>query len=327
MAPFPDATVLTYTYKTIGTHPIDIDIVIPHSLSPGPHPLIVNYHGGFLITGARNYAPFLAPWIPSYAASRSAILVSADYRLLPESRGIDIVADLEDSWAWIQTRLNDVLRQAGGGHQVDLGRVLVLGASAGGYCALQMALSFPREIQACLPIYPVLDYHGEFFTKGPGRLGLNMSGLPAEEYDEHTIDAHLANTTDGAVVSAAGDEVRNQLARTIVFHGRINEFMGTEKVVFPFLRVQDGATLPGRVWIMHGKDDSAVPLKGSERFVELVGEKCPESQVRLTIRTGEHGFDAGAKLDEEWLKEGLEWLEGSWLQGTSSRVVSMETCN
>jgi acetyl esterase/lipase len=313
MSAFPNSTVLTSTYKTVDSHPILIDTVIPDGLGPGTHPLIVNYHGGFLITGSRNYAPFLAPWIPAYAASRSAILVSPDYRLLPEATGVDIVADLKDSWSWIQTRLNELLAQHGGGHQVDLSKILVLGASAGGYCALQVGLNLPGEVKACMPIYPVLDYHGEFFSKGPGKLGLRLSGNPASAYDEKKIDEHLAKMEAGVVVSAAGDEVRNQLAGAIVFHGRINEFMGNERECFPFLRVEDGAKLPEKVWIIHGYEDSAVPVEGSKKFVKLAEERCPESQVRLTVRPGEHGFDAGAKLDDEWLKEGLEWLEISWL--------------
>ena len=39
------------TYKTVNEHPIGVDVLIPKKLEPGTkkHPLIIRFHGGFLV--------------------------------------------------------------------------------------------------------------------------------------------------------------------------------------------------------------------------------------------------------------------------------------
>jgi hypothetical protein len=44
-----------------------------------------------------------------------------------------------------------------GEHTADLSRVLLTGASAGGYCALQQALDHPNGVRAVLLQYPMID--------------------------------------------------------------------------------------------------------------------------------------------------------------------------
>ena len=44
------------------------------------------------------------------------------------------------------------------------------------------------------------------------------------------------------------------------------------------------------VLIVHGREDSAVPVAGSERFVEALKTKLPGNPVRLDVRAGDHEF-------------------------------------
>lgn len=61
-------------------------------------------------------------------------------------------------------------------------------------------------------------------------------------------------------------------------------------------------------FILHGNEDSAVPVSGSERFVEALKKTLPGSAIRLDVRPGDHGFDGDATLKEDWLKEDVEFI-------------------
>lgn len=54
-------------------------------------------------------------------------LVSVDYRLAPQAGVDDIMEDVQDAGAWVQSSLDAVL----GGGVVDVARVVVGGGSAG----------------------------------------------------------------------------------------------------------------------------------------------------------------------------------------------------
>lgn len=56
--------------------------------------------------------------------------MSADYRLLPEASGLDILGDLDSLWEWVFSGLQKELAP---GIEVDLDKILLQGESAGIY--------------------------------------------------------------------------------------------------------------------------------------------------------------------------------------------------
>lgn len=116
------------SYKTIAQHSLVVDILVPKDLKTGPRPIIVRFHGGFLVrfltqtpfqrlaipsphvdvltknlakvTGSSMFLGIWPPWLLDYAAAQSAITVSPNYRKLPESNGTDLVEDLDAFWSW-----------------------------------------------------------------------------------------------------------------------------------------------------------------------------------------------------------------------------------
>ena len=65
-------------------------------------------------------------------------------------------------------------------------------------------------------------------------------------------------------------------------------------------------------FIIHGEEDSVVPIEHSKDFAKLVKEKLPDTELRLQIignsENSEHGFDAAWPVDERRLKAGLDWV-------------------
>jgi acetyl esterase/lipase len=112
------------------------------------------------------------------ALAQSAIIVTPDYRLLPESTGLDILSDLAGFWSWIPQNLNSELEILfpGTGIQVDLRRLLVTGQSAGGYLAVQSALLQPDAgIKAVIATSPMLHLRDRYWTEAYEK---PMFGIP-----------------------------------------------------------------------------------------------------------------------------------------------------
>ena len=126
------------------------------------------------------------------------------------------------------------------------------------------------------------------------------------------LDAHVAATLPGAVVTSAYPPSRLDITCSMVQNGRFLEFLGESKELFLIKMLALAEHMPA-VLIVHGREDSAVPVGESERFVEALKKKLPGNPVRLNLRTGDHGFDGDATVEEKWLKENVEFITGYWL--------------
>lgn len=83
------------------------------------------------MTGTRDGEEWFSGWLVEYAVAQTAVIVSPDYRLLPEAKGMDILEDMDDFWKWVQTDLPGIVAARTGNSEVDLESVVVAGESAG----------------------------------------------------------------------------------------------------------------------------------------------------------------------------------------------------
>lgn len=77
------------------------------------------------------YEPWFPQWVLDLAIAKNVIIISPNYRLLPESSGLDIVEDLDDLWRWMKFGLNLKLSYFSAGLRADLDRIITQGDSAG----------------------------------------------------------------------------------------------------------------------------------------------------------------------------------------------------
>ncbi|MCJ1378246.1 hypothetical protein MMC17_001343 [Xylographa soralifera] len=246
MATYADLEVITKTYKEVNGHRILLDVLVPQDLKPGPNPLILSFHGGWFVAGSRNFLPFFPTWLPEFATRHSAIIISADYRLLPEASGAEILEDLESVWRWVHDSLQSVLTDHFAhkpGHTADLGRIMLYGGSAGGYCALQLALSHPDEVQALMMAYPMADVDGGWNVTGNG--GADMLGRAPPSETE--VDAFVAENKKPGAVATTGDWDRVRMGIGGQAWGKTRGWLGSGKDVVPFDRIKAGAGLPAKV--------------------------------------------------------------------------------
>lgn len=86
--------------------------------------------------------------------------VSADYRLAPQAPISAILEDVHDVIAFVRSQLASYVPTG----TIDVSRLAVSGSSAGGYLALLAGLYVEPKPQVILPIYPITDPLGWFFT-------------------------------------------------------------------------------------------------------------------------------------------------------------------
>ncbi|KAK7546453.1 Alpha/Beta hydrolase protein [Phyllosticta citricarpa] len=332
---FADFHIHHVAYKTVDGHqPIETSILVPKNAAPGPRPTIVRWHGGGLVTGARLYTPWFAPWVLAYALEHSAIIVAPDYRLMPESSGAAILSDIRDFWFWFHTTLSTFLLPRARGVEIDLTRVLLMGESAGAWHVVYSLTRScaPEALRAAILTFPMLDLRAAHFSERARPEDAAMLGLPflGEDLVDEFEDA--AKSDPARVVTNVNPPERLDLMIAVFQNGRFAEWLergedwkpesrvrGEEvRQLYPFELLENvsgaGARLPP-VLIAHGEQDSIVPAEGSRKFVEawrrLQGEHG--ARCELVLRPGEHGFDGQVDYDDEWLQRELTWITRAWL--------------
>ncbi|OQD69117.1 hypothetical protein PENPOL_c002G00354 [Penicillium polonicum] len=308
-------------YKHFGDHGIRADILVPQSPHTGKRPVIVRFHGGGLMAGDSMLLEWFPIWLLELAKKHNAIIVSPNYRLLPEASSLELFDDIEDFWTWLHSStVTSLLASQPTPSEVDLGHILTVGDSAGGLLCICLTLAHPDEIRAAITSYPLVDIASPHFTEK------RTIPIMGEIFPEEPVTQHLAQMKPGDIVSGALAPARLPLMFSATQHGYLHKFYNRDteedprrELRYPFERLdQPGAQLPrGGISLLHGIQDSVVPVDGSEKFVakarEIFKGKPGGDKISLTVRDGEHGFDYEVHLDS-WLGEAIQVAVESWLE-------------
>lgn len=128
----------------------DLTALLQRPNTPGPHPAILNLHGGGFVAGtaAREEGP-----MQTLCAALDAVILSVDYRLAPEHPFPAALDDARSGLLW--------LHEEATGLGIDRERIAVRGVSAGGGIAAGLALSVRDSagppIAFLSLVYPMLD--------------------------------------------------------------------------------------------------------------------------------------------------------------------------
>jgi acetyl esterase/lipase len=162
--PYP-TDVKTFTYKTVDGLDIQLDAV---GADPKvKKPVIVHPHGGALVGGARTSMPALLDPKSDYA------VINFDYRLAPESKLPVLMEDVQDAFRWIHEKGPELLN-------IDPGKIVVIGESAGGYLSLMSGFWVKPRPQAVISHCGYGNIIGSWFTK-PNDYYLSKGRVSKEE--------------------------------------------------------------------------------------------------------------------------------------------------
>lgn len=265
---FQDFERKDYVYRTIEDHQLHASVLIPKGIpepqsvtEQPPHtaPVLVFWHGGGWIVGSRLYEPWWSTWLIELARSHDAIIVTADFRLLPEATGSDIADDIDAFWTWLHGDLVIVSDTEAWRLRPDLGNILCVGQSTGGVMAVHSALVRPDvRIKAIVSLYaPLYDNIPDFTVPRPRAIMGSMPPPPRQA--ESKIRAYMKRTR--ASVRSSGDPACMwDLLTSILQQGwlpRLIYAKADDKRMYTLRLLEEAGTMPP-VWIIHGEQDSVV---------------------------------------------------------------------
>lgn len=222
---------------------------------------------------------WLASHMIQFALSKHAIIISADYRLLPEASGSEMLTDICVSlWEWMLNSFPAIVSKAHPGMTPDLTRIMATGAlksignisrttdtftigeSAGGYLATQLALAHPSlspstnkpGITALVLAYPLLDLLSPFFLSGAYysiSKSYTIIGIspPLSTFTNHIAAVKAGRkpsvVTDGIDPESGAQDERVQMGMSAVLHGKLPELLGLDNEdCFPIERIGRSGT-------------------------------------------------------------------------------------
>ncbi|MFO0968443.1 MAG: alpha/beta hydrolase [Gemmataceae bacterium] len=271
----------THVYKTVDKHDIRADVY----RAPGdkPQPVLVWIHGGALITGNRDGVPRN---LLDLCKAERVTLISIDYRLAPEVKLPEIIADVEDAFRWIGAQAKKL------GIAPD--RLVVAGGSAGGYLTLVTGYRVMPRPKALVAYWGYGDVDGEWYT------------TPSAHYRKRPLvsDTEAWAGLSGKVVSSPSADEQKGRGR---FYLYLRQNGLWTKTVTGFDPVKDKAKLdpfcPVRnvtpayppTLLVHGTEDTDVPYILSQAMArEFAKHKVAHELV--TVKGGEHGLAGADKM-------------------------------
>ena len=270
-----------FVYKSIKGHNIMATIYLPDIDLNEKVPALIYFHGGGFMFGNRKQG--LENIVRDKLLANKIVVISADYRLAPETQLEEILKDVSDIVAWVKTE--------GSRFHIDTKKVAVGGGSAGGYLALSTGFSGKSAPSAIISISSPTGFSTE---------GLQTGDLSL-----------LENTKKDSIVSHGDYVNRMDLWRYLGKNGlALYEILGFDPAKEP--QKLKRYTLTDNIeygypptLIVHAKNDRAVKFDDAKAFYEFLQHKKIESELYV-VENG-HSSDL-IKLHPEAVDEIIWFL-------------------
>lgn len=269
----------TVTYKTVGDCQIKADVYQP--ADAGLRPAVVRIHGGALIEGSRKN-----PGVRAEALGRGWVFVSIDYRLAPETKLPEIIADLQDAWGWLRGE---------GGRQfgIDPQRIAVDGGSAGGYLTLMSGFCVEPRPRALVSYFGYGDITTPWLSK-PDAFYRQQPLVSKEEAQQSVGSRPLSE--------APGSSPRRRFYLYCRQQGIWpNEVAGHDPKTEPkwfddYCPIRNVTAAYPPTFLVHGTADTDVPYDESKNMAVRLAEAGVRHEF-VTVKGAGHGL-SGAKREE-----------------------------
>jgi acetyl esterase/lipase len=266
----------TYTYKMVEGRAIEVDVYsFPDQTV---RPAILFFHGGALILGDRG----MREDVVQRYIDAGFVLVSPDYRLAPETKLPDILADVQDAYQWMREKGPSLFH-------IDPDRIGVAGGSAGGYLTLTCGYRLSPRPRVLVSFYGYGDIIGEWYVK------------PAY-MEQRLISKEEAFSAVGEAGISGKPTIPNPHPRSLFYfycrqHGIWpQEVSGHDpqrepRYFDPYCPARNVTAQYPPTLLIHGDKDEDVPYTQSEQMADELKRHGVECKFLLIPGRG-HGFDS-----------------------------------
>ena len=257
-------------YGRPGGKALLLDLYVPDG--PGPFPAAILVHGGGFDQGSKstNVRPLFEP-----LAAAGFAWFSIDYRLAPEFRAPDAIADIDTAIRWVKANAKT--------YHVDAAKIALIGESAGGYLVDYAGTHYTpaTKVDAVVSFYGPADY---------ARLAELRRDHP-ERFNMASINRHLAN--GGSARFLGMDKLD---AEGLAKLHAMSPMFAVHRGMPPFL-------------LIHGNKDDQVAYEESPAFCDAI-RKVGTACELITIEGGGHGMNGWKDPSTQHYKpEMIAWLK------------------
>ncbi|MGZ0163194.1 MAG: alpha/beta hydrolase, partial [Planctomycetales bacterium] len=282
-------------YKTVGDLKIRAD-VYRHEDSE-KRPVVVWLHGGALIMGSRTGVP---KQLLELAEAERFVVVSLGYRLAPEAKLQEIISDLRDGLAWVLQSGPEVFH-------AEPSRLVVAGASAGGYLALMSGIATDAPPTAIVSYWGFGDVDGDWTTK------------PSEAYRKgRLIKKDDAWAGVGERVLTATNQTNGRGRATFFLYLKqtgqwLNAISGLDPTtdrerITPFCPVRNVSPKYPPTLFLHGTADTDVPVEQSISMARELERHGVPHEVITIEGCGQSLWGGDRKLIHQAFKRSMDYI-------------------
>ena len=277
----------TVVYKQVG--PLGIKADVFYFSDEKIRPVIVSLHGGALIMGHRE--SFSGP-VKKFALTNGYVVVSFDYRLAPETKLPEIIADIEDAFRWL--RREGVKR-----FKIDPDRIAVTGGSAGGYLTLVTGHRVEPRPRVLLAYYGYGDLIGDWYSTPSPHPRHNSKKITAEEAWQQIKGPAIADARER---KGDGGIFYNFCRQTGQWPKAVSGWdpRDESEKFRPFMPVKNVTSAYPPTVLIHGTTDTDVPFEQSR----LMAQEFQKFGVAFQFHQlkAEHGLAGGNREEIETIQ-------------------------
>jgi acetyl esterase/lipase len=266
-------SVETLIYKTVGGHALHADVY--RHPSGERRPGVLWLHGGAMMTADRTR---LRPEQRDRYLAAGYTLVSADYRLAPETHLDELAEDVLDAYRWMVAEAS--------GLGIDPARTAIVGPSAGGYLTLLCGARLKPGPQALV----AYSGYGELTTAWANQPDpYYCSRPPISREEAYALVGHgVLSTNPGQERKRFYHYTRQQgrWATEVVGHDPSRD-PGDRQRYDP--RANVSPDYPPTL-LLHGDDDEDVPYEQAVLMAQELARHGVEYQL-FTLPNTRHGFE------------------------------------
>lgn len=272
----------THAYKTAGDLKILADVYREDDAKV--RPVVVWLHGGALINGHREG---IDNRLKTAMLQSGYIVVSLDYRLAPETQLPQIIADVEDAFAWIHAKGPDLFH-------ADTKRIAVAGGSAGGYLTLTAGYRVKPRVQALVAYWGYGDLVGPWYSTPSPHPAHNQIKMSREDAYKQVSGPPIADARERKGNGGAFYQYCRQHGAWPKAVSGWDPHTEPEKF-YPYMPVKNVTAEYPPTLLIHGEVDTDVPYEQSVMMAAEFKRLGVEHRL-IGIPGGEHGLAGGDQM-------------------------------